>query len=86
MAKPELSAPLTMRLPVEVLREIETIAEATDRSRSWVMVRALRLYLAGEGRDILAAVAGRSQIENGQAHSMSEVLDEIDAIVGGKAA
>jgi predicted transcriptional regulator len=46
----ELSDPISMRLPVDVLEAIERVAEATDRNRSWVMVRALRRYLATEGR------------------------------------
>ncbi|WP_262032013.1 CopG family ribbon-helix-helix protein [Microvirga sp. Mcv34] len=86
MPKPELSDPITLRLPVEVLREIEGIAEATDRTRSWVMVRALKLYLAGEGKDILAAVEGRKQIAGGQSHDMEDVLNEIETIANGKAA
>jgi predicted transcriptional regulator len=34
MPKQELSNPITLRLPLEVLREIDGIAEATDRMRS----------------------------------------------------
>lgn len=86
MSKPELSDPITLRLPVEVLRDVERIAAATERTRSWVMVRALKLYLAGEGRDILAAVAGREEIAAGCSEDMDRVLDEIDAIADGKAA
>lgn len=86
MPKQELSDPITLRLPLEVLREIEGIAEATDRTRSWVMVRALKLYLAGEGKDILAAVEGRKQIASGQSHDMDDVLNEIETIANGKAA
>ena len=86
MAKPELSGPLTLRLPVDVLGEIETIAEASERTRSWVMVRALRLYLAGEGADILAVVKGRAQIAAGDVSHMDDVLTEIEEIVRGKVA
>ena len=63
MPKPELSDPITLRLPVDVLDAIERIGRASDRTRSWVMVRALRLYLAGEGADILAIAKGLEQIE-----------------------
>ena len=86
MAKPELSDPIALRIPVDILGEIEAIAEASERTRSWVMVRAMKLYLASEGRDILAAVEGRRQIAKGQSHDMDSVLDEIEAIGGGKAA
>jgi predicted transcriptional regulator len=86
MAKPELSDPITLRLPVDVLHDLESIAKTADRTRSWVMVRALRLYLAGEGADILNVAKGLQQIENGEAHDMDEVIGEVEAIVRGKVA
>lgn len=86
MAKSELSSPITLRIPVDVLDGIERIAEASERTRSWVIVRALRLYLAGEGMDIFAALKGREQIANGDAHDMDHVLREIEEIVRDKVA
>ena len=86
MSKPELSAPIAIRLPLDILAEIESIGRACERTRSWVMVRALRQYLANEGRDILSAVEGRRQIAEGQAHDADAVLIEIDAIIKGRAA
>ena len=59
MPQQELSDPITLRLPLGVLREIEEIAEATDRTSSWIMVRDLKLYLAGEGRNILSDIEGK---------------------------
>ncbi|WP_291666441.1 ribbon-helix-helix protein, CopG family [Bosea sp. (in: a-proteobacteria)] len=41
--------PIALRLPPEILSDIETIAAASERTRSWLIVRALKLYLAGEG-------------------------------------
>jgi predicted transcriptional regulator len=86
MAKQDLSDPITLRIPVDVLQQIEAIAELTERTRSWVMVRAMKMYLAGEGRDMLAVIEGRKQIAAGQSYDMDDVLDEIDAIADGKAA
>ena len=86
MTKPELSDPLTLRVPLDLLRQIESIAEASERTRSWVMVRAMKLYLAGEGRDILAAFEGRKQIAEGQVHDMDAVLEELRGLAGEKAA
>jgi predicted transcriptional regulator len=86
MPKSELSDPIALRLPVEVLKQIEAIAEVSERTRSWVMVRALKQYLAGEGRDILAAVEGRKQIAAGNSHDMDDVLGEMEAIAKGEAA
>ncbi|GLK79446.1 CopG family ribbon-helix-helix protein [Methylopila turkensis] len=86
MAKPALSDPVTLRLPVDVLAQVETIAETCERTRSWVIVRALRLYLAGEGQEILSIRRGRDQIAAGEAHDLDDVMRELEAIVAGKAA
>lgn len=50
MSKPVLSDPITLRLPLDVLADIEAVAKATERTRSWIMVRAMRYYLLNEGR------------------------------------
>jgi predicted transcriptional regulator len=84
MPKPNLSEPITIRLPEEVLAAIEQIAEICDRSRSWIMVRALKMYLASEGADILAIRKGREQVAHGDVRDMDEVLREIYEIVNRK--
>lgn len=86
MSKSPLSGPLTLRVPLDVLGDLEKIASASDRTRSWVIVRALKAYLAGEGADILAIVKGREQIAAGDVHDMDDVIREIEAIVNSKAA
>jgi predicted transcriptional regulator len=86
MAKVELSDPITLRIPVDVLESIETIAQTCDRTRSWVIVRALRSYLSGEGEDILAVRRGREQIAAGESHDMDDVLRDLEALMAGKAA
>jgi len=77
----ELSDPISLRLPVDVLAAIEQVAAATDRSRSWVIVRALKRYLMTEGSQILDVVEGRAQIAAGDVHDMDDVLDEVERIV-----
>lgn len=77
----ELSDPISMRLPNDVQVAVEAIAKATDRSRDWVIVRALRRYMMTEGADILAVVEGRAQIAAGDAHHMDDVLDDIERII-----
>ena len=86
MAKQELSDPIALRIPVEVLEQIEAVAAATERTRTWVMVRAMKQYLAGEGHDVLAAIEGRRQLGEGKGYDMDDVIDEIEAIADGKAA
>lgn len=86
MPKSQLSDPITLRLPVDVLEAIERIAETSDRSRSWVMVRAMRLYLAGEGAEILNVADGLAQLDNGESEDMDDVIAQVEQIVRGNAA
>ena len=73
-----LSDPIALRVPSDILSEIERIAEITERSRSWVIVRAMKAYLASEGRDILNAAEGRDEIARGETVDLGEALDELD--------
>lgn len=86
MPKPILSDPITIRLPEDILTKIEHVAETCERSRSWVMVRALKMYLAGEGADVLSVRKGREQVAGGDAHDMDDVLGEISEIINRKVA
>lgn len=86
MSSPDLSEPISLRLPSSILSEIETIAAASERTRSWVIVRALKRYLATEGAEILAAVEGRAALAAGEGH-LDDVIGEIERIIrAGKAA
>ena len=76
-----LSDPIALRLPVNVLANIEN-----ECTRSWVIVRALKLYLAGEGADILAIVRGREEVAAGGGHDADDVVRELDEIVRSKGA
>lgn len=82
----ELSDPLTMRLPVDVLKDIETIAKACERSRSWVIVRALKAYLMAEGGEVLDIVRAREQMMAGEGIDADDLIAEIDEIIEGRAA
>jgi predicted transcriptional regulator len=86
MAKPVLSDPIALRLPVDVLKDIETIAATSDRSRSWVMVRAMRYYLLNEGADILEIAQGLQDFKDGKVHDLDAVLNELDRLAEDDAA
>lgn len=77
---------VTLRVPEDVLSDIDVIARGTDRSRSYIIVRALRTYLMNEGADLLASIKGRDQIAAGQSEDMDDVIAEMDRIIAGKAA
>lgn len=86
MSKQNLSDPITLRLPLDLLAEIEAVAGACERSRSWVMVRALKAYLAQEGREILEIKQARKAVADGQGTDADDVLVELDTILKGAAA
>ncbi|KRA42307.1 CopG family ribbon-helix-helix protein [Devosia sp. Root635] len=86
MAGQELSDPITIRLPHDVLAAVERISETSDRTRSWVVVRALRLYLAGEGAEILSVADGLKQLDSGESEDMDDVIAQVEQIVRGNAA
>ena len=86
MTKPPLSDPITLRIPEDVLADIETIAQATERSRSWVIVRALRTYLQQEGAEILAYRQGLEEVAAGQVEDIDQVLEDHQRIASDKVA
>lgn len=86
MSERELSDPITMRLPLDVLAEIEEIAAICERSRSWVFVRALKSYLAAEGREIIELAQARRDVDEGRGSDFDDVLEKVDGIVKGAAA
>ena len=77
MTKVNLSDPIALRLPVDVLADIEKIAATADRTRSWVMVRAMRYYLATEGKDILEIERARDGMRQGKFQDMDVLLDDL---------
>ncbi len=86
MTKPTLSDPITLRIPADVLADIETIARATERSRSWVMVRALKAYLQQEGAEILAYQQGLAEVAAGDVEDLDAVLKDLKRIASDKVA
>ena len=86
MANSKLSDPVALRIPKDVLASIDEVAEMTERSRSWVIVRALKTYLLNEGADILAYKEGREQVDQGQWEDLDQIVHEVEQIVAGKVA
>ena len=85
----DLSGPITLRLPQDILDDIETIAAGSERTRSWVIVRALKHYLArdAEGGICLSVLRGREEAAAGEGEDMDDVIAELDEIIRkGKAA
>lgn len=86
MAEAKQTESVTLRIPPDILSDIDRIAEGTERSRSYIMLRALRGYLMHEGADILGAMEGRTQLDAGEHEDFDAVLAEMDRIIAGKVA
>lgn len=84
--KRELSDPIALRLPTDVLSDIEAVARTSERTRSWVIVRALKAYMAGEGREILEIARARQAVDAGEGDDLDDVIEEVEAITKGAAA
>ena len=75
------SAQTSLRLPADLIASYDRIAAALDRDRSWVMVRALRRYLDGEGADVLREAEGLASLDRGEGVDFEAVQSEAEAIV-----
>jgi predicted transcriptional regulator len=74
-------AQISLRLPASMLDSFERIATAMERDRSWVIVRALRLYLEGEGGDVLQEAEGLESLSRGEGVDLESVEAEAEAII-----
>jgi predicted transcriptional regulator len=77
----DLTAHVSLRMPAEVLSDLDRVATALDRPRSWVILRALRSYLEAEGAEVLDAAAGLAELERGEAADFDEVLAGLQEVV-----
>jgi len=75
------SIPISLRVPADLIETLDKIAAALERSRSWVMLRALRQYIADEGQEVLDVQEGIAEAERGEMVPIEDVLAEMDAIV-----
>src|SRR3546814_342636 len=72
---------VSIRLPAEVHEAFGRIADALERDRTWVMLRAFRQYLENEGGDVLREAEGLAALDRGEGVDFDEVMDEVDDII-----
>lgn len=68
------SMPISLRLPADVLDALDKVASAMERPRSWVVLRAIRQYLADEGREVLDVQEGLAEAERGETVDFAEAM------------
>ncbi len=66
----------SIRVPVDVKEQYETLAQATGRTRNDLMVDALRVAAERQLRDIALIQEGLAQIRAGRTIAVEDVVDE----------
>ena len=69
------TVPLSVRISEEKAREIETLAKATDRPKSWLLEQALDAYLETQSWQVARIERGLAEIDRGDAVSHEEVAE-----------
>jgi predicted transcriptional regulator len=72
---------ISVRLPAEMVEKLDKVAAIMERPRSWVIMDAIREYLADEGQEVLDIQAGIEEAERGEGIPFGEVLAEIDEML-----
>ena len=72
---------ISLRTPNEDIAAFDKIALVLQRDRTWVMLRAFRLYLEGEGSDLLRDAEGLASLDRGEGQDFDVAMDELESIV-----
>ncbi len=73
--------PVSIRMPTDVIETLDKIGAALERPRSWVILRAIRQYLADEGQEVLDVQEGIAELDRGEGIPIEDVLAEMDEII-----
>ena len=68
---------ITIRLDEETTAQVDELASAMDRSRSWIADAALRRYLQEERKWLEDIRAGIEELDRGEAIPHEQVMSEI---------
>jgi predicted transcriptional regulator len=75
------SATLTARIDAELEAELDRLAAAKGRSKSWLVNDALRSYVANEQQFAAAVEAGRQAAREGRTIDHQTVVAAFDRVV-----
>jgi predicted transcriptional regulator len=68
-----MSAPFTVRLDPEILDALDRLADRTERSRSWLIAKALEDYVALNAWQLEKVETGLKEAEAGEFASEDDV-------------
>ena len=77
MNKP-ITRPVTIRIGAEKIRQLDDLAEVTDRTRAWHLEQALDAYLDLQSWQLRHIKAGLEQLEAGQGIPQDEIEADLD--------
>jgi predicted transcriptional regulator len=77
------SSHVSLRVPDQVIEAYDKLATILDRSRSWVMLRALRQYLEDEGAEIVEDVESLAELDRGESAPFEDSIRVAREIVSG---
>jgi len=70
-----MSAPFTVRLEEETLNELDNLAEKTERSRNWLVSRAIESYLSLNALQIAKIEEGIAAADRGDFATDEEMAE-----------
>ena len=73
------TVPISLRISEEKVRKIETLAKATDRSKSWLLEQALDAYLETQTWQVARIEQGLAEIDRGAGQPHEEVAEWLAA-------
>jgi predicted transcriptional regulator len=74
-------SPVPLQVSEDLVRRLDRVAQALDRSRSWVVSRALRLYLDEHEEEILLTAQGLAELDRGEGVDFDEAMASVEAII-----
>jgi len=69
--------PISVRLPADIVEKLDKVAAIMERPRSWVILDAIREYLADEGQEVLDIQASIEELDRGEGIPFEQVLEEM---------
>ena len=77
------SIPISIRMPADIIETLDKVAAVLERPRSWVILRAIRQYLADEGQEVLDVQEGIVEAERGEVVDFDEAMARFEEILAG---
>jgi len=69
---------MSLRVPAAMAAELDRIAKAMDRDRTWVMLHAVRRFIDDEGAALLRESNGLAELDRGEGVDFDLVLAEVE--------